>query len=326
MIRNIFLVIAIIVFSGYACLLFLSLKIYPVEFGLSFNHNHAASLGLDWKKIYRDMLDDLQPKYIRVAAMWSEVEAEQGKFNFDNVDFLLDEASKRGVKVTLVVGQKTPRWPECHVPNWYKTVSDKEKFLQEYVRQVVERYREHAALEIWQVENEPFIRFAFGDCADFDESLVSKEIALVKALDPHHKIMVTDSGELSTWRQAINSADLFGTTIYRVVRTPSGFYFYYDWLPASFYRLKAQIYGRNLSEVFVAELQAEPWFTDSNPENTAIAEQEKSMNPRRLQKHLDYVRHIGSPRAYLWGVEWWAFMKEKRGDARYWDLVKNQLK
>lgn len=325
MIKNILLVIVLVIVGGYALLWFLSIKIYPVEWGISFNHDHATSLGLDWKKTYIEMLTDLKPKYIRIAAMWSDVESTQGKFNFENVDFILDEAAKRGVKVALVVGQKTPRWPECHVPGWYKTVSVKEKFLYQYVQKVVERYREHPALEIWQVENEPFIQFAFGDCAAFDESLVAEEIRLVRSLDSSHKIMVTDSGELSTWRKAIKAGDLFGTTIYRVVRAPGGFYFYYDWLPAGFYRFKALLYGRNMGDVYVAELQAEPWFTDSNPSDTPIDEQEKSMNPERLQKHLNYVTHIGVPRAYLWGVEWWAFMKEKKNDARYWELVKKEL-
>ncbi len=325
-IKIFFLSFLFLLVSLYGVLWLFSFRTYPVEFGISFNQDHATYLGLDWKKVYRDVLDDLQPKYIRIAAMWSDVERKQGKFTFENVDFMMNEAAKRNVKVMLVVGQKSPRWPECHVPSWYKTVSVKEKFLKEYVKKTVERYREHPALELWQVENEPFIRFTFGDCSDFDESLVADEIIQVKSLDPKHKILVTDSGELSTWRKAIKAGDLFGTTLYRVVRTPGGSYFYYDWLPPGFYHLKARLYGKSLNDVYVAELQAEPWFTNTHPDTTPIADQEKSMNIDRLKKHVDYVRRIGSPRTYLWGVEWWAWMKEKKGNTQYWDLVKEELR
>lgn len=323
-----FLIIFVSSLLGLYGLLFLfSLKTYPVEFGISFNQDHAQSLGLDWKKTYLEMLTDLKPKYIRIAAMWSDVETTRGKFDFANVDFMMNEAAKNNTKVVLVVGQKAPRWPECHVPDWYKKIAATDNtYLSSYISETVKRYAHHPALEIWQVENEPFINFKFGDCLNYRPELVPDEVVLVKNLDPNHKIMITDSGELSTWYHAVRAADIFGTTLYRVVRTPGGTYFYYDWLPAGFYHLKAKLFGLNNENFFIAELQAEPWFTDSDPTNTPITEQEKSMNPDRLQKHLDYVTHIGSSRTYLWGVEWWAFMKEKKNDGRYWEMVKERLK
>ena len=67
-----------------------------------------------------------------------------------------------------------------------------------YVNTVVERYKNHEALEIWQVENEPFIRFRFGECNNFDKEATLEEIDLVRSIDDKHKILITDSGELST--------------------------------------------------------------------------------------------------------------------------------
>jgi hypothetical protein len=315
-----------IIGSVYILSWVLSLRTYPVTYGISFNQDHAASLGLDWKDTYEAMLSDLQPKYIRIAAMWNDVESEKGIFDFSNVDFMMNEAQKAHTKVLLVVGQKAPRWPECHVPAWYKNDGvDSQKDLLAYVETVVKRYKNHQALELWQVENEPFIQFAFGDCEGYDPTVVAKEIALVRSLDNTHKTVVTDSGELSTWHKAIRAGDIFGTTLYRVVRLPNGMIFYYDWLPAGFYHIKAALFGKKVSELFVAELQAEPWFTDSNPNNTEINEQEKTMNPQRLEKHLNFVTHIGAPRAYLWGVEWWYWMKQKKGDSRYWELIQKRI-
>jgi len=310
----------------YVAMLFASRKVYPIEYGISFNQDHAESLGLNWKQVYEDMLRELEPKYIRIAAMWSDVEEVKGEYDFSSVDWMMDKAAEYNTKVLLVVGQKAPRWPECHVPEWLDYgVQESEEHLLGYVTKVVERYMYHPALELWQVENEPFIKFRFGECERFNEGVVAGEIALVKNLDPEHKILITDSGELSTWRQASKAGDLFGTTMYRIVQTPKGRTIVYDWLPAAFYRWKTKMWGRDLNDSFIAELQAEPWFTDSNPTNTPVEKQEKTMNPERMQKHIDYASRTGFSRGYLWGVEWWYYMKSEHGDARYWDIAKETL-
>lgn len=319
------LVLIIAVF--YIYLLFYSQEEYPVEYGISFNKQHAESLGLDWKANYSAMLSDLQPKHLRFSANWKEVAVNLDQYDFTDIDWQMNEAAKNGVKVALVLGQKAPRWPECHIPDWANTLSseDYEKNLFSYIEMTVSRYKNHPALEIWQVENEAFIKFRFGECGSFKQDLVSEEINLVKKLDSQHKIMITDSGELSTWRQATKVGDIFGSTLYRVVMTPSGKYWNYDWLPAGFYKLKAQFWGVDFNNFYISELQAEPWFTNSDPTTTNISEQEKSMNIDRLKVHLDYVKHIGVSRTYLWGVEWWYWMKTKMNDSRYWDLVRETI-
>lgn len=318
----------VILASVYGIMWELSKEKYQLEYGISFNQNYATSLGLDWKTVYTSMMTDLKPKYIRIAAMWSEVQKDKDSYDFVDVDWMMNLAGKNNTKVILVVGQKAPRWPECHVPDWVSdySASDAEVYLAGYIEETVKRYRNHQALEIWQVENEPFISFKFGSCENYRKDLVEGEVELVKKIDPTHKIMLTDSGELSTWRKPIKLGDYFGTTLYRVVRTPKGRVISYAWLPPAFYRLKAQFWGLDQFNFFIAELQAEPWFTGAGAQNTPIVEQEKTMSPDRLKEHLDYVTHIGSPRAYLWGVEWWYFMKKEHGDSRYWEIIKDKIK
>jgi len=320
---DIVIVLAVI----YAALWLLSIKKYPVEYGISFNINHANSLELDWRETYLAMLDDLKPKYIRISATWSGSEKVRGVFNSTDVDWMMFEAGKRKVGVVLTVGQKAPRWPECHVPAWTTDLSDQEyrQELKNYIKYVVERYRNHPALDIWQVENEPYINFQFGECARFDQGVVKDEIELVHSLDPKHKVLITDSGELSTWRKAIKTGDIFGTTVYRIVMTPNGFYWNYDWLPAGFYKLKYKFWFPGDKPFIVSELQAEPWFTGQGAVHTPIELQEKSMNPERLKKHFDFVERMGVSRTYLWGVEWWYFMKTEKQDDRYWEIVKEKL-
>lgn len=323
---SILTLLIVIISVIYALLWLQSRKTYPIEFGISFNQTYAESLGLNWKQAFEDMLRQLQPKYVRIAAMWSEIEPEEEYFDFSDVDWMMNRAADFDTKILLVVGQKAPRWPECHVPEWLDYAEDgvEEHFLN-YVEKVVERYKDNNMLEYWQVENEPFIKFRFGECENYNERLVEEEIELVRKLDPDHKILITDSGELSTWRKASKLCDLFGTTMYRIVRTKTGKIFTYDWLPPAAYRYKAKLWGNDLSSVFISELQAEPWFGGDAPTETSIKVQEETMNLERMEKHFEYASKTGFPRAYLWGVEWWYYMKIVHGDRQYWDFVKDQL-
>lgn len=305
----------------------MSIQTYTVTYGISFNQDHAASLGLDWRETYQAMLDELQPEVIRIAAMWSDVEPARGVYDFSDVDWMMDRAAAADAHVLLVVGQKAPRWPECHVPAWVYDVSEEDRAneLLEYVNKVVARYKDHEALEYWQVENEAFIRFEFGECELFREELVSQEVDIVRSLDPDRKIVMTDSGELGLWYQPARMADKFGTTLYRIVLAPNDLAISYWWLPPGFYKAKARLLNVWYDDFMVAELQAEPWFNDADPTETPAAMQEVTMDPVRMQQHVNYAARVGASRAYLWGVEWWYFMKMERGDGRYWEVAKQVL-
>ncbi len=328
MVIMIILIIFVMLGVFYALLWAVSLKKYPVEYGISFNQDYARSLGLNWKRVYEEMLRDLQPKYVRIAAMWSEIEDRKGVYDFANVDWMMDAAEYYNAKATLVVGQKAPRWPECHVPEWVHGLTETEyrDELFSYISSVVERYKNHPALEIWQVENEPFIKFRFGDCDLYRSELVPDEISAVRMIDDEHPILITDSGELSSWRRAAGMADIFGTTLYRVVRTKNGLVFSYAWVPPSFYRYKARLWGLDMDNVVVSELQAEPWFTNGGAEQTPIDVQLRTMSEQRLRDNIDYVERLGVKRAYFWGLEWWYWMKTKNNDDVYWQIGKQKIR
>lgn len=319
----IILAIFVLIILIYAISWAMSFHTYKAEWGISFNHHHAASLGLDWKETYTAMLDELKPAHVRVAATWNEGESEPGVYQFDSVDWMMLEAAKRNVKVVLVVGQKAPRWPECHIPTWAKgKIPESKTAYLAFVNQVVARYQLHPALDTWQVENEPFITFDFGECAGYDPNIVYDGVATVKSEDPRHPIMITDSGELNIWWKATRIGDVFGTTIYRMVRTPTGHRFTYGWLPPGLYKIRARLLGRPYEKFYVSELQGEPWFHKGDPMTTSIEEQEETLNPKILQKNIHYAERVGASRIYVWGVEWWYYMKTVRGDGRYWEMVK----
>lgn len=325
-IAKIFLGFFAVGLCSFALLHLLSIPSFPVEYGVSFSSDYAVSLGLDWRETYSAMLRDLRPSFIRIAANWKQIEPYRGEYQFQDLDWMVEQADAAGVRALLVVGQKIPRWPECHYPSWVDTKDPnaKQQFLS-YVGAVVSRYRDHASVDEWQVENEPFIRFPFGECANFQESWVKEEIELVHALDPAKNIIVTDSGELGLWWRAGLAGDILGTTVYRFVKAPSGREWSYGWLPGAWYHLRARLFGKSAEEFFIAELQAEPWFTAAGPTDTAVAEQERGFTTERFRDHIEYARHTGASRAYLWGAEWWYFMKTRQNDARYWDIAKEAL-
>lgn len=296
----------------------------PVEYGVTFSVERATELGLDWKKAYTETLTDLQPKFVRLSAPWHTIEPKHGQFNWQETDWLLDEAAKHNVKVTLSIGQKTPRWPECRWPNWALALSPEARraALLNYLKGVTEHYRAHPALELWQVENEPFINFKFGECELFDRAAVGEEVAAVRSIDTAHKILMTDSGELGSWREALDAGDVFGTTLYRVVNFPNGWPMYYDWVPPKLFTLAAWLRHTSASDMYIAELQAEPWFTNTNPLEVTADEQKNMFPIARLARHAWVAEHVGSPRAYWWGTEWWYFMKAKQNEPAYWNAAR----
>lgn len=327
MLKKVLITVGIIVILGYCLLWGMSIQRYPVEYGVSFTKNYATDLGFDWKKTYTDILTELKPAYVRLGVEWNSVEGTQGTFYFDEIDYLMNEAAKHNVKVLLAIGQKVPRWPECYYPRWYHELNAEQKTAATfaYLETTVNHFKDHPALELWQVENEPYISFDFGECDSFNRDIVTDEIALVKKIDPLHKTITTDSGETSFWYDSIMAADIFGTTMYRAVTGPLGLRFYYNWLPPGFFKARAYWQGRTYSDFYISELQGEPWFAGTNALETPIQEQEQTMSPKRLRANMDVAERVGASRVYLWGAEWWYFMKEKNNDARYWELAKERL-
>lgn len=294
-----------------------------IDYGFTFSEPYAKSLGIDWKQAYTSSLDDLHPQYVRLSAYWDEVEKDKNKYTFDDLDFQVQEANKRNVKVILAVGRRLPRWPECHDPGWISSlpVAEEQSAQLSYVETVVERYSS-ANISMWQVENEPFLS-TFGICPPLNLNFYDQEIALVKKLDPTKPVLITDSGELDWWFSASARGDVFGTTFYRYVfsdvlkRYWTNFYFM-PWV----YQFKAGII-RMLhpgKPVMVSELEAEPWTTAGIP-NTPIDQQMKTMSLDHFQTITRLSAQTGFSPQILWGVEWWYWMKQ-HGHPEFWQSAK----
>lgn len=302
-------------------------SVSDVQWGLNFSIPHADYLGFDWKKMYQDILNDLQPKCLRVMAYWEILEPERGQMNFADFDYILTMAQKYGAKVILVLGHKQPRWPECHHPVWYEGLmkTEQEAALVAMLTQSINHFKKFEAIYAWQIENEPF--FPFGpECPSIPKDFYEQELAVVKSLDSR-PIVVTDSGEKGAWLPtAWASGDIFGSTMYReIYHHKKQKYIKYP-IPPAFYRIKAGIVKTfsNIHQFIGVELQAEPWFAQ-DIFRTSWSQQKELMNPEIFLENVDYARKVGFAENYLWGVEWWYYIREKKGETEIWDLAKKLL-
>ena len=296
-----------------------------IQWGATFSKFFAVKMGLNWQETYLAILDDLKVKALHLPIYWEDIEPREGSFVFNDYDWMIDEAEKRDVKLILVIGRKLPRWPECHEPDWIKNqeLLIKNQELLEYIEKTVVRYRDLKNLYAWQIENEPFL--PFGECPELDVGLLEKEINLVRSLDAEHPIIITDSGELSVWLRAAKRADIFGTTMYRIVWNEKTGYIKYP-LPPKFFWLKANFVRLFFPKkpIIVSELQAEPWGHKMLYESS-LEEQAKSMNLKQFNENIDYARKVGFPEVYLWGAEWWYWLKTKHSQPEIWEAAKNVL-
>ncbi|OIO45777.1 MAG: hypothetical protein AUJ28_03695 [Parcubacteria group bacterium CG1_02_37_51] len=297
-----------------------------IQYGATFSHKYAKELGLDWQEAYVNVLDDLRIKKLRLMAYWDELEMAQGQYTYQELDWLLAMAEQRQVEVILVIGRRQPRWPECHDPVWLdqSTTSEQQQAELVMIKSAIKHFQDFDNIIAWQVDNEPFLK-VFGICPEFDKDFYQEKIALVQSLD-ERPIIITESGELSIWAGAAKISPIIGTSVYRSTWNPVYGKFFYP-LPPAFYVIKEKLVKMisPLEEVFVSELQLEPW-SDRSIVNIPIAEQLQLMSIEKFKDNLVYTRKIGFDSIYLWGVEWWYYLKVSHGITDYWDTAKELIK
>lgn len=302
-----------------------------IGWGVTFSQKFSEQLGLDWQKNFDAILTDLKPKKIRLVAYWDEIEKWRGVYDFSDLDWLLLRSRNVDAEVIFVIGMKVPRWPECFIPSWVDPLApeEREDALREYMRMVVERYKKNPEIKIWQVENEPYL--AFGECPDRPDGFLEKEIALVKSIDPSRPVLVTDGGEFGDWYRAVMAGDVFGTTMYRKVYPrflgPIFGVIEYPIAP-SFFPFKEKLVrfltGERDKLFLAVELQGEAWG-EAELHLLPLEEQFAIFPPEYFQETIEYARETGFDEYYLWGAEWWYWLKEKQNKPEMWDIAKETI-
>jgi drug/metabolite transporter (DMT)-like permease len=298
-----------------------------IAWGISYSAKFSRQLGLDWQKNYEAILNELKPEKVRLVIYWDQTEKERGEFNFSETDWLLDKAREYKTPVILALGMKVPRWPECHLPEWIGEMptNEKEEFLRYYLKTVISRYKDEPIIEMWQIENEPFL--TFGECPKRGKDFLEKEIALIKLIDPERPVITTDGGEFGLWYKAAKNGDVFGTTMYRKVHIKLlGWLFENVEYPLGpeYFRLKEKavrfLINDFTKKFIVVELQAEPWSRFSLGE-ISYEEQLNLFDFDYFKETIKYAEEAGFNEYYFWGAEWW-YNLNQNDDGRFWDYAK----
>ena len=321
-------------------------SLHALPLGFTFSQRQAEYLTLPWNEVY-DAALDLSPTIVRLGAYWDEIEPRESRYDWSMLDVQLDRAHARGLDVVLTVGMKAPRWPEYFLPAWLEqrldiedgaAVSEREEIRRRtlaFVARVVRRYRGHAAITYWQVENEPLDE-AGPHRWQIGAGFLAQEVALVRQLDDR-PVIVTMFVEvnpmlLTPWRQQevrsraamiLNLADVIGLDLYpnRSYRSHGGDW-YFNW-PAWMWKPTivdlqhlAQRMGRR---AWIMEVQAEPWepgrlvYTD--------APLSRSVKPGAAAAAVRQLRDIGFDTILLWGVEHWYMRRERHQDMVWWNQM-----
>jgi len=312
-------------------------KNQPLVLGASFVPDYAESFGLDPQQTLQAMLEPasqggLGLKQVRLVSYWSDIEPTPGAYDFSKLDWQFALASKYGAKVSLAIGLRQPRWPECHEPGWVTVDSKKQQTwepqLYRFISAVVNRYKLNPSLQDYELENEFFMK-VFGECKDFDRNRLVAEFNLVKGLDMKHKIIISRSDNWIGIPVGKPTPDEFAISVYKRVWDATFTHRYFEYpLPSWFYSSLAG-WEELLSgkDMIIHELQAEPWTPKGlDITQTSVKEQYKSMNPQRLKDRIKYGEDTGMRTIDLWGAEWWYYMKVKNNDPGTWNVVQQAVK
>lgn len=301
-----------------------------MEIGVSFAPDTAKYLGNDWQQNYLALLNDLGVRHFRLMSYWNAIEPSPGKFDFRELDWQFEQAQKYGADISLAVGVRQPRWPECHQPEWVKQLPDKEQEsrLYEFLHQVVNRYKDNPALKDYQLENET-ANHMFGECktpaTKFDRDRLATELDIIKNLDETHSVNINTSNQSGT-PIGYPAGEGVGFSIYKkAYMTNSGpfkFYWSFDYIPALWHSYRAGLVEiLHGTPTFVHELQTEPWGP-SGTRDLSVAEQNKSMNSKDIVKNVAFAKSTGMHRMYLWGSEWWYWRLTHFQDDSLWQTTK----
>ena len=294
-----------------------------ITWGATFSKKQAEELGMDWQWVYWHVINELPVKSIRLPIYWDDVETSPGKYDFSDYIWMINEANKLDIEIIPVLGRRVPRWPECHTPIFYTKLPEskvQEKIFN-LLTEEVNFFQNYSNIKKWQIDNEPFLD-VFGECPHSDQNLLKQEISLVKSLNDR-PILITESGELSTWVKGAKLGDILGISMYRQTWNKNWGYFRYPIWPIYYY-LKAQIIKltTGVKQIINTELQVEPWATSNNLKLMDLNDQFYTMDLDQVKENVSFAKKTGINEIYLWGVEWWWWLGETHGIWDMWEYGK----
>lgn len=298
----------------------------PLTLGVTFIPDYAESLGLNPKTTMDALIHNLGVRQFRLTSYWSDIEPTKGIYNFSTLDWEFAQADAAHTTVSLSIGLRQPRWPECHMPSWAANEPESEWYPQlvGFMQAVVQRYKNNPALQSYQLENEYFLS-SFGQCTNDSRARLVTEFNLIKKLDPTHPIIMSRSNNYGGIALGQPRPDEYGISVYRRVWMPVLHRYVEYPFPAWYYAFLAGaqelVTGK---DSILHELQAEPWAPQrlAIPQ-TSLSVQNESMSPQRLTQTIAFGEATGMRTIDLWGAEYWYYRMVKLHDPSLWNIAKH---
>jgi hypothetical protein len=109
--------------------------------------------------------------------------------------------------------------------------------------------------------------------------------------------------------------------LYRAVTNPWFGVIDYWFIPPWAYARKAWLASLFVRPIFVSEFQMEPW-SDHLLQNTSLEDQYRTLSIEQMRKNFTYAKQVDMPAVDFWGVEWWLWMRDRHGNAEFWNEAK----
>jgi GH35 family endo-1,4-beta-xylanase len=311
-----------------------------VEFGTTFSQIQCSYLKIDYQETLSAILD-LPLKYIRVCAYWNEIEPEQGRYNYEVLDTIINTIAKTNKKIVLAVGMKSPRWPEFHFPHWAKqkyntnlahipidSQAGLSNDAHEFILNVITRYKDNKSITHLQIENEAFNNFSFTGNKFISYTFVRRAVVAARSLCPEKKILLSNAINLAPfdWHKTYSNAfeknltiaDAIGINVY--TKVPINLNKYAQ--PTLLYWRKLSKWNKKMIDLgierWITEAQSEPWEYQSAVHTDK--ESYPSASPERTKNLIKKLETIGYQTILLWGCEYW-YWNKKQGRGDWWTSI-----
>lgn len=307
------------------------------EFGVTFTRGHAKWLsgewngpgaGPKWLVSWEKACNEVgKGGYVRLPSHWQDVETSNG-FDIEELKQALNIAQKKGVRVFVAIGAKSPRG--TYVPDLYKrrveaTIRSKgtislDEFMSQmgnallaYNKYVVQELDKYPAVAGWQLEHEPMEFGQLISNRDVILALLRKEVAQVRAASKKPILLTAGVGmdDLESDRKARPKmvADLISLRPNYI-----GFAFYragvfggerYDLTEGHWALLKEliqQVRKAGISPI-VSGAQGEPWENDGSKVDFRTANGNGTLNPTTYRAHIQRLIGVGADAIWIDGIE-----------------------
>jgi len=293
-----------------------------IELGVSFSIKTCRDYGIDWQECLRGLLE-LGIRRFRIMSYWDLHESVEDKVDFSLLDQQLDIIARSGARATLCVGMRQPRWPETHVPQWALDLPIEQRIEKYYLyhQAVIDRYKNSAAVESWQLENE-FWNRGFGQNNTFSRVRLNKEFNMIRVSDQKRPIIMNLANTVG-YPLFGPKPDLYGTTMY-LIQYEKGRYTKTQFKPWYFQIRRFLVRAISFRSLIIHELQAEPWGPKANWE-MSDSEQAMSMDKEQIKMCIAFAKKSGMNYMDLWGGEWWYWRKTKVQDIALWSVVNSEV-